>query len=642
MMINKFFQISITVAILGMMVGSAATDQKPQAQENNEGLSGMEGKEKLPTQSKAKIGHPTSSITTCQKKDTCEQKAIKEFKVTTQPAEFMLEALVDFPDDALQAAEPITPQHIDAMMAALQRCGVRRVSWGYYGDGHGGQFIPAVKVSSYGHYDHWDNFITTYNRLGNPLRVAVEAAHRHGMELYAYYKPYETGAAVSLPEGSPEAATFGRLAQLGGRLCWQDRFVVDNPNLRIRRQTGDLPADIATIPIHAIKLYKKDNSPTRITKEHLQIWTSRLNYRYQKCDINFDFQDSIETAAKDIYDINDVLITKKGDPVRVLTLSGFRLTDPFIMVTTDFTQGPADFENTGTDIMVALDQNNKEIPGVFAPGSAIWMAELVDFRNWGLIFNHGYGRQRMSLDEPNGSGRRGIIGYTRGRNEYLPGALCETEPAVQAYWLKCIREMLDAGVDGIDFREENHSMHTDFPEEYGFNQVILDECSRRGGITPAMIAQVRGEAYTDFLRKSKKLIASYDKRMRINFQIDWYRENPPRCRRLAYPANLNFDWRIWISEGLLDQAMFRFYAMQFDEVFKDKIGNELIERCQKQNIPLTLTRYIHPESLEKEYRQVRDDGRFAGFVLYETATFTKFTSNGGCEITIDKIKTLKK
>jgi len=57
--------------------------------------------------------------------------------------EFALEAMVDFPDDAGSAPEPISEAHIDAMMRRLVECGVRRVSWGYYGDGHGGCFIPA-------------------------------------------------------------------------------------------------------------------------------------------------------------------------------------------------------------------------------------------------------------------------------------------------------------------------------------------------------------------------------------------------------------------------------------------------------------------------------------------------------------------
>jgi hypothetical protein len=550
--------------------------------------------------------------------------------------DFIREALVDFPDDAIKATEPVTPAHLDSLMVALKQCGIRRVSWIYYADGHGGPLLPAMKLPNE-EYGHWDVLVETYNLLGNPLRVATEAAHRHGLEMYAYFKPYETGPAISFPEGSSEAAAFGRLAQLGGRLGWLDRFVMDHPHLRIRRRMDDLPANIASIPIHAIKLFKKDASPTRVTKDHLQIWTSPLNYRYQKRDIKFEVQESVEPAGKDIYDINDILLTRKGDPVRVLTLSGFSLTDPFIMVTTDFTEGPADFENVGPDIMVALDKNGKEIPGVFAPGSAIWMAEQVDFRNWGLIHDHGYGRLRLCLDEPNTSGKRGVIGYTRGRNEYLPGALCETEPAVQAYWLACLREMLEMGVDGVDFREENHSTHTDYPEDYGYNQIVLDQAKSSD---PAAIAKVRGEAYTEFLRQSKKMIASYGKRMRINFQIDWYRNNPPRSRHLAYPANLNFDWQTWIAEGLLDEGMVRFFALPFDSVFNDDVAREITDLCRRKNLPVYVNRYIQPQTLKDEYRRVYEDGRFAGFIIYEVASYTKYTPGGGCVVTMDEVKEL--
>src|SRR5262249_60821271 len=55
----------------------------------------------------------------------------------------VLEAFVDFVDDGLIAGRPITPQHIDALMRRLKEMGVRRVSWSYYGDGHGGFLVPA-------------------------------------------------------------------------------------------------------------------------------------------------------------------------------------------------------------------------------------------------------------------------------------------------------------------------------------------------------------------------------------------------------------------------------------------------------------------------------------------------------------------
>jgi len=323
------------------------------------------------------------------------------------------------------------------------------------------------------------------------------------------------------------------------------------------------------------------------------------------------------------------LVTRQGDPMRTLTLSGFRLTDPYVLVTTDFADGPGDFENTGTELLVALDARGHEIPGVFATGAGIWVADRVDFRAWGLMFDVGFGRSRVRLDEPNASGRKGLIGFTRGRNEFLPGALCETDPRVKVYWLSCVQEMLDAGVDGVDLRVENHSTHTDYDGEYGFNDVVIEECARRGTSGVDGIAQVRGDAYTDFLREAKRLIAGRGKRMRVNLNIDWFRSDPPPARRLAYPANICFDWANWVNDGLLDEGILRMYELPFDTIFSDPVAADMIAACEKRKIPISVNRYINPD-YPTEFERVRRDGRFCGFILYETATFLKFDAQGEC------------
>lgn len=545
-----------------------------------------------------------------------------------QPQRFRLEALVDFVDDAL--ATTITARHIDAMMAALQGMGVSRVSWAYYGDGHGGYLVPS------GLDDRWAHLADTYQQLGNPLRVAAEAAHRHGIELYAYYKPYETGPAIALPEGSSEGRAYGRVRQRGAWLTWFDPFVVDNPHLRVRHRPDKTIGELSDVPICGLKLTKRDDSLTRVTAEHVQIWSSKLNFRYQPLDIAFSLRDEVVPSPKEVRDINGTLLTGKGDPVRTLTLSGLRLTDPYILVTTDFAEGPADFENAGTDLLVALDAEGREIPGVFYSGAAIYMADRIDFRNWGVLFDCGRGRGVARLDEPNATGKKGAIAFARGRNEHLPGALCETEPEVREFWLACLREMIGAGVDGVDLRVENHSTHTDYPDEYGFNEVVLDECARRGRTDPATVAAVRGEAYTDFLRRSKQLLAEHGKRMRVNLNIDWFRPDRPPGRRLAYPANISFEWRQWVDEGLLDEGILRMFHLPFDSIFNDPVAAEMIGRCQQQGIPLTVNRYIHPTSAD-EFDRARRDGRFSGFIMYETASYLRFDAEGGCSLKHDVV-----
>src|ERR1043166_5050829 len=209
------------------------------------------------------------------------------------PKPFRLETLVDFPDDALRAEFPITEQHIDSMMATLAKAGVQRVSWATYADGHGGSRLPVglgdrKRAAT---YNNWLDYSRTLEILGNPLRVAVEAGHRHGLEVYGYFKPYETGPGLLLPEGSPEAREVGLLDHIGSRLAWLDPFVVAHPNLRIRHRGGVFSL---RAPICSIQLIKKDDSPTRITKEHLQFWSSSSNYRYQRMPVAFNLAESTE------------------------------------------------------------------------------------------------------------------------------------------------------------------------------------------------------------------------------------------------------------------------------------------------------------------------------------------------------------
>lgn len=549
--------------------------------------------------------------------------------------EFRLETLVDFPDDALRAKVPITHQHIDAMMAALKALGIRRVSWADYGDSHGGYLMPNVgRPSSGADLSDWSNYARTLEILGSPLRVAVEAAHRHGLELYAYFKPYETGPAFAFPEGSPQARAFGRLAQHGGRLAWLDRFVVDNPQLRLQRRTDDIRSDAASATIHTLKLVKKDGAPTRIQARNLQLWASDLNHGYRRLDVPFQVSEEVEAAPRDVHDISGAMLTKQGDPVRVLKMSGLEIDEPYLLLTTDFVEGSGDFENAATAIIAACDVHGQEIPLTVATGGTVWRGGENDFRTGGLDFDYGFGDQCMTLDASNVAGNAGFVAFTRGRNKYLPGALCEAEPAVREYWLAWVREMLDAGVDGIDFREENHSTHTDYPGDYGFNPAVIAACA--GDISEENVARVRGDAYTLFLRDAKLLCAAHGKRMRINFQLDWYRPQQPRYRALAYPANLDFQWRHWIEEDLCDEAILRFYSQPPECVYEDEIAIEIIERCQRRAIPIVVNQYInlHPEEVFRDScTRARNDGRFAGFILYETCDFVDFQADGSCSVT---------
>jgi hypothetical protein len=80
----------------------------------------------------------------------------------------------------------------------------------------------------------------------------------------------------------------------------------------------------------------------------------------------------------------------------------------------------------------------------------------------------------------------------------------------------------------------------------------------------------------------------------------------------------------------------RLFELPFDAVFDDTISAEMISRCQKKDIPLTVNRYINSDYPE-EFERIRRDGRFSGFILYETATFLEFGTDGDCRIANDSV-----
>ena len=546
---------------------------------------------------------------------------------------FFLSALVDFPDDSISSV--YTPESLDKMIEYLAGMGVRRLYWQNYGD------------ISYGGF--WDDVVPRFEKarktalnMNNFNEYAVKYAHKHNMEFCMVIKPYETGISMLYPEGSPEAKELGKLPHLGGALPCVMNFVSEHPEYRIKRRTDDLPEEIENIPADRIELYKCNNSPTRIRRENLEILVSDQNYNYKKADIDFDFCDEIVPAHKDFRAFNGDILAEKNTPVRRLTLTGLNLRDKYWIITTNFTgdSGGGDFTNSAVDMMRAYGQNGQEIPLSVGRNYNIWwtppQTERGCFDN-GVSFDDAFGNIQVCLDEPKTDWRQGFIAAARGRNLYLPAALCESYHDVQKFWLKMVRESLDAGADMIDFRIENHCAMTDDPFAYGYNDIVLDEYKRRYGSAPVdalRIAEIRGESYTQFLRDAKNLVNSYGKKMHHHLNIEYLREDPPYDRRMAYPWNIRMEWEKWLDEGLLDEVMLRTFTFTPAFVLSDPFSLRVMDMCQKHDVPINYNRYITetPEGYKSDYDIIRNDGRFRTFIVYESASLIHSDENGGITI----------
>lgn len=552
--------------------------------------------------------------------------------------EFFLSTSVDFFDDAGESV--YGPQNVDAMMRTFKDMGIRRVYWAHYGDAsydflwEDGSYVPGN-----------DNRVETIKKLGQPIKIAVEAAKRYGLEIYAFIKPYENGISKVIPGETPELLRKGNPQHLGGSIPCLMRYVKEHPQMRIKRRMDDIPSNIQEIPVDTIKLYKKDAGPTRIKHDNIEIWTSKTNCSYEYKKVNFKYSDEVVPAPRDFIDIAGNILVEKSSPVRVLTLSGLNLEDKYILVTTNFKEEPADFVNSELNMLEVFGPDGMQLPVSIGLEHRIWPIDNFNFRTSGIVFDDGgYGRESIKLDSPNMSGNEGFLAFTRGRNEYLPTALCESYNEVRDFWLTMVQECLDAGVDGVDFRIENHSTHTSDPFSYGFNDVILTEYQKRYGkvidekdYDLKLISKVRGDFYTEFLKRARVLIKSYGKSMQVHLNVEFFRPDPPTNRYLAYPWNILFDWQEWIREGILDEATLRTFTFTPEFVLQDIVSNTMIDECCKRNIPIHYLRYarLPYNKFEEEIDRIYMDGRFQSFVIYEAAEFIKSDGKEGV-IVIDE------
>ena len=565
--------------------------------------------------------------------------------------QFLMSATVDFPDDMRHGV--YTHELLDELMVQLQSMGVRRVYWLYYGD---------VDPESY-----WAGSLLrraygppTIDNIGEPLQAAVSAGHRQGLEVYGVLKPYDVGLSGTAPEGSPMADATS-LKRIGGTVLQAVPFFERNPHTILRRRPLNAPPDLLTQPISKIRLLKMDDTPTRVRKENLEIWTSPINYRYEKQRVDFTLKEAIEPAPREARDSNGNVVTAKGAPVRTLTLEGLDLTDRYVLVTTNFNDLHGDFRNTALAMIEAYGSGPDPLPVVVATRSGLWESPR-DFRTSGLEFDAGFGHYLADLDVDNtavGENIRwrsvcdaGLIGFARGKNETLPCSPCEVYPEVRKLWYGWLDRMLETGVDGIAIRSSSHGTFTDEPEEYGFNDLVVEEYGKRYGADLLsddadleLLAQMRGEYYTEFMRGASQRVRAAGKKIQIHMHPDGFRPALNSRQVMGFTGNIHLDWKTWLREGLADGStmrLSRFAGIQdappgqarrgpLSNILADPVVEEMLTFARDIRFPIHLNLFealVDTDEYVADMEDIFHDERFAGFDVYEVAGILNATPDG--------------
>ncbi|NQU45226.1 hypothetical protein HQ520_18235 [bacterium] len=555
--------------------------------------------------------------------------------------------------DPLCKERPTTAA-IDNMMKQLRLIGVERVYWMHYAEDY---YIPQP----------------LRDPAADVLTYATKAAHDNGMEMWALFKPFETGrSAMHFPQNVkfPEGAVT--VEGIGGNSFPIARFVMEHPDLRIERRPLDRPWDV---PVGMVKLVKADTEPTRLNRDNLTLYTSSINTNFEPYRGDYTFTDTLEE--------------RDGKLVRVLTFSGLNIpvSQRYLLVIPSIADENADFQNTDDKMMEIYDHQGKPIP-------VTWDEGLVDrnylksmfgtyfFLQWGLgdwadrfmpegfgetlptssfMFDRAHQLVTRYLDgvmDPGRSVRRnGFKAVAKGKNMHLIGSLHPCYPEVRRYWLDEIRDRcVKAGVDGITIRISNHSCWTSEREMYGFNQPVVDEYMKRYGVDirtepwdEEKLKEINGEYLTLFLRELKENLKKADLPLQLHVNFHFGAE-VPGSRANNVPWTFAYDWKEWIEDDIADSIELKYLPFPWGSArgMGQDFMNEVVAFAKEHDKPvyydwrlmggipwqadLTDSKWDAPD-VKKAIDQIREtagwgwnDPNIDGVILYEVDSYTSINS----------------
>ena len=227
---------------------------------------------------------------------------------------------------------------------------------------------------------------------------------------------------------------------------------------------------------------------------------------------------------------------------------------------------------------------------------------------------------RMLEDVDWGCGFHGFVFDRRRTQPTLLEPCCETAHDI---WLAHVRRILRTAADGVGIRTLCHhnnvmdylsmafapSVRARFRAEFGREPTpAWDDAVR--------IRQLRGWAYTDFIRKASALARNAGKTLALHLEAGI--EVPTACdQRMQF----NLEWETWIREGLADALVLKWWFSQ-----NPFIHEHVLPLAKRKGIPVHIvdrncSLNNTPRAIERALSLLRDSraAGFAGYAWYEAA-----------------------
>ena len=520
-------------------------------------------------------------------------------------------------------------------------------------------FLSSIGVTRH----QWivDTYWTLYDNYPHGfdlLAEAVKSAHAHGIEFYAVIKPFEGGGfGEILPHSMPFPEGVQALKDIRGIFPRSQSFVAANPDLCLKRRPGTFESNKE---VSAIRLVKSDSRPTRIKSNHLTILTSTANNRFVKYDGPVSFRETVEWRFR----------FPKWRQSRILHLEGLKIPKghKYILIKCSYADEDGDFYNENGNILEFADSVGKTVPHTLSTGPVRFenhesfyrskvlqklipylqmpevQSEINDVQKMQEHYSDFYSFGRYNLADWTTFDKAGYLAAVYGKPEYMAGILHPIYPEVRTHWLNITQFCLERDVDGINFRP---SSHTESPEhwDYGFNDPSIRAA---GGKTDFLsISRANGNAYLQFLCQARELIKSRGKSVAHHLLTDMLIPDDRPGRLGPFSFNFDWQWEIWIKE-IADELEFRGgYMLRPWNL--NKALDIFSAKTREAGKPLYLQGDFHGITFEGPYQRTAEELKLVnnyqgldGYVLYETANFTRVNDDGEVEISPKIVDVLDK
>lgn len=362
--------------------------------------------------------------------------------------------------------------------------------------------------------------------LQAPAREAAAAAHRHGLEAVAVYKPYEWGGFWSLPEGSPLLEGSNTFPVPYGRLQGIQPFASRHPEYAVAHRP--LKAEEQGVSCQQVHRVEAIFSMDEVIIDHKifgQVYPRQISAGEPFADspgptlwwsANNDTFHPVPNAPapvitaepKEFIDTAGLVFKNRKRQARVISWEGLRLPGEARFLAIHLPGDERKHVTLPFTMIRAYRADGSLIPGM----STHRMRNAAECQPTGpTLCENGFEFEPIQNYFVEPGWRTGnTFAWAPGHMPTLKANLCEGEPAVRDYWLGEIDRLIEAGYDGVDLRLVCHSAAVSNYLDYGYNEPIIRAYRDRHGVDISKepvdflkLMAIRGDFYLDFAEAAR-------------------------------------------------------------------------------------------------------------------------------------------